>query len=884
MSLLTRIANVFRGERVNREIDEELEAHVAEAMASGRDAEEARRALGSALRHREESRDARIVTWLDSLHADTVFGWRQLKKAKVTSAAAILSLALAIGACTAAFRLIDALLLRPLPVAGTERLYLPYRSGIGWDGKPETFDGWAYPAFQQMRAVVKEQADLLGISYGERVDLTYKSDQEMEKAQLQYVSGATFGTFGLRPELGRLLMESDDVTPGAHPYAVLSHDYWANRFGQNPKVVGQTFRMGNQIYEIVGVAEKPFTGTEPGVMTDIFVPTMMHPDATRPDSTWVRIFALLKPAVEAEQVRTMLFATSRTFEADRAKHFKGMSQQAIDNYVNQAVILERAPSGASGFQTDNRASLAALGVLVGLVLLIACANVANLMTAQAAARAREMALRISIGAGRWRLVQLVLVESAWIALLAAMIGWLFAWWAAPFVVGMINPPDNPARLALPADWRVMGFGLALMLVVTFLFGLIPALRASAIKPASTLKGGEDPHSRRRLMHALIAAQVAFCFLVLFVAGLFVATFERLAHQSTGFSAERLLILDAVAQHPQAPVVWDQVAEQLRGMSGVRQVALADRALLGGYASNDYIAVNGGPPTEVLAFFLRVSPGWVDEMKIPFVDGRDFLPNETSPGAAIVNETFAKTYFHGDNPVGRSFERASDEGRRYRFQIVGLVRDARYRSMREAILPTAYVPLHSRGDDGALQPIGNASIIVRTAGENPLQLAPMLRQEVPRVRPEFRVSRIRTQQEINDSHTVRERLLAMLAGFFSAIALMLAGVGLYGVLHYSVLQRHREIGIRIAVGAQGRNIARLVTAEVFAMVAVGAVAGVALGMISVRYLESLFYQAKPTDVAMLAFPLLSILGAALLAAVIPVIRAVRIDPATMLRAE
>jgi predicted permease len=882
MSLWTRIANVFRTERVNREIDEELEAHVAEAMASGRDAAEARRALGSALRHREESRDARIVSWLDSLRADAVSGWRQLRKTKVTSAAAILSLALAIGACTAAFRLIDALLLRPLPVAGTERLYLPYRSGIGWDGKPESFDGWAYPAFQQMRAVVKEQAELLAISYGERVDLTYKSDQEMEKAQLQYVSGATFGTFGLRPEVGRLLMESDDVTPGAHPYAVLSHDYWTNRFGQDPKAVGQTFRMGNQIYEIVGVAEKPFTGTEPGVMTDIFVPTMTHPEAMRGDSTWIRIFALLKRGAEPEQVRAMLFATSRAFETERAKRFKGMSQQAIDNYVNQAVILVRAPTGASGFQTDNRASLAALGVLVGLVLLIACANVANLMTAQAAARAGEMALRISIGAGRWRLLQLVLVESAWIALLATVIGWLFAWWAAPFVVGMIGSPDDPARVPLPADWRVMGFGLALTPVVMFLFGLIPGLRASAIKPASALQGGEDPHSRRRLMHALIAAQVAFCFLVLFVAGLFVATFERLAHQSTGFSAERLLILDTAAQHPQAPEVWDQVAEQLRSVPGVEKVALADRALLGGYASNDYIAVNGAPPIEILAFFLRVSPGWVDEMKIPFVDGRDFLPSETSPGAAIVNETFAKTYFHGENPVGKFFERASDEGPRYRFQVVGLVRDARYRSMREAILPTAYVPLHSRGADA--QPIRNASIIVRTASQNPLQLASMLRQEVPRVRPEFRVSRIRTQQEINDSHTVRERLLAMLAAFFSVVALLLAGVGLYGVLHYSVLQRHREIGIRMAVGAQGRNIARLVTAEVLAMVAVGAVAGVAAGMMSVRYLESLFYQVKATDVTMLAFPALSILAAALLASIIPVMRAVQIDPARMLRAE
>jgi putative ABC transport system permease protein len=275
MSLWIRMVNVFRGERVSRGIDEELEAHVVEAVAEGRDVVEARRALGSALRLREESRDAKLLTRLDSLLSDAVFGWRQLRKTKVTSAAAVLSLALATGGCTAAFRLIDALLLRPLPVTGTERLYLPYRSGIGWDGKPESFDGWAYPAFQRMRAGVEEQAELLAISFSERVDLTFNSDQDMEKAQLQYVSGATFGTFGLRPELGRLLMESDDVTPGAHPYAVLSHEYWVSRFGQDRGVVGRTFRMGSQIYEVVGVAKKPFTGTEPGVMTDVFVPMVV---------------------------------------------------------------------------------------------------------------------------------------------------------------------------------------------------------------------------------------------------------------------------------------------------------------------------------------------------------------------------------------------------------------------------------------------------------------------------------------------------------------------------------------------------------------------------------------------------------------------------------
>jgi putative ABC transport system permease protein len=288
---------------------------------------------------------------------------------------------------------------------------------------------------------------------------------------------------------------------------------------------------------------------------------------------------------------------------------------------------------------------------VALVLLIACANVANLMTAQAAARAREMALRISIGAGRWRLVQLVLVESVWIAFLATAIGALFAWWSAPFIVGMINSPDNPARLALPADWRVLGFGLALALGVTFLFGLAPALRASAVKPVSALRGGEDPHSRRRLMHALIALQVAFCFVVHLAAGLFVATFDRLSHQPTGFSAQRILNLEALTHRPQPPAIWDQVAEHLRAVPGVERVALAGWPLMSGESWVSDIAINGAPPSEVYSDFLSVSPGWVEEMRIPLIDGRDFRATDTNPTAAIVNDAFVKQYLGGENPIG-----------------------------------------------------------------------------------------------------------------------------------------------------------------------------------------------------------------------------------------
>jgi predicted permease len=594
------------------------------------------------------------------------------------------------------------------------------------------------------------------------------------------------------------------------------------------------------------------------------------------------MLARLNPGTSVESIRARLDAISRAFERERAKGFTGMTKESIDKFLAQTLLLEPAAAGASGLQSDYRRSLVALAVLVALVLLIACANVANLMTAQAAARAREMALRVSIGAGRWRLVQLVLVESALLASLAAAIGGLFAWWSAPFVVGRINPPDNPAHLSLPADWRVLGFGLALTALVMFLFGLAPALRASAVRPANTLKGGEDPHSRRRLMNVMIAVQVAFCFLVLFVAGLFAASFERLSDRPTGFSAARVLALDTVAQHAQPPVFWDQAAERLRTVPGVETVALAGWPLLGGGSWNGFISVNGAPPGPVLAYFLSVSPGWAEAMKIPLVDGRDFRPSDTFPGAAIVNETFAKQFFNGESPIGKSFSK--DRTAASRCEVVGVIRDAPYKSLREPILPVAYVPLQAVEAQGALQPIRNATFIVRTSGSNPLALASILRREVPRARPELRVSNIRTQTELVLAQTVRERLLATLALFFAAIALLLAGIGLYGVLNYSVLQRRREIGIRIAVGAQASDIARRVTAGVFAMVLTGALAGIALGMISVRSIETLLYQAKPTDPAMLALPSLAILAAALAAAVPAVIRAVRVDPVSMLRAE
>ena len=365
-------------------------------------------------------------------------------------------------------------------------------------------------------------------------------------------------------------------------------------------------------------------------------------------------------------------------------------------YLNQTLRFNSASSGASGFQQDIRPSLLALAVLVFHVLLIACANVANLMVAQASSRSREMALRISIGAGRRHLLQLVLIQSVILAFISSALGALFAAWSAPFVISSIGGSENPVRLALPADVRVFLFMFGLTLAVTCLFGLLPALRASAIQPASALKGGENPHSRRRLMYALIAAQVAFCCLVLFVSGLFVATFQRLSHQPVGFSPDRLLILETVSRAPVPSVTWLQVADQLRSLPGVERLAVSNGTLLSGYSNNNSISVNGGPPSATVAHFLNVSPGWLDTMQLPLLDGRDFLPSDATPvgvkgndaqnSQAIVNQTFAKTFFKNENPLGKYFDEMFPYGERVHFQVVGVVRDAKYRSIREDILP------------------------------------------------------------------------------------------------------------------------------------------------------------------------------------------------------
>ena len=886
MSWIRRFGNVFRRNRVDREIEEELASHFEDAIEQGSSEDEARRALGSPLRYREQSRDIKLLPWLDSIAADIVFGWRQLNKHRAVSAAAILSLALATGATTGAFRLVDAVLLRTLPVSEPYRLnYLAINEINPRDHQPESHDDFDYPTFRKYAKTLDGRADLMVVGMS-APQLALLGTEEPEQVYRQYVSGNVFGIFGLRPAAGRLLTSSDDDVPGAHAVAVLSYDSWQRRFGRDPNVIGRKVRVGGGIYEIVGVGPKGFTGTEPGIVTDLFVPATMNVAALdSPGWSWFRIWVRPKPGVTREQiVQPLQVALTAEMRDSLQTWLSDMPKEAQQVYRSKSVDLLPAAFGASKLQMEYRRPLLILALLVALILLIACANVGNLLAAQAAARGREMALRVSIGAGQWRLIQLVLVEGALLASIASAVGTLFSWRAAPLVVSMLAPPENPVRLVLDADWRSLGFGIALTAAVTILFGLAPAVRASAIKPMSALKGGDDSQAHRGLMHSMLTLQVAFCAVVLLIAGLFVSTFDRLSRRPLGFSPEGVMVLETGSRKELTAEVWSQVADQVRQIHGVKSVAFAGWVPLSGNHWTGTVRVTGGELEPIAPYIVDVSPGYFATMGIGWLDGRDFRAGDVQPGLAadkrlvngvgVVNEAFARQYCGGRNPVGRTVEMRAGKNLFVELEIVGYVKDAVYSHVREKIRPTIYLP-KQRGEGVAM--------IVRTAGD-PRAIGTVVRRAIPRSRPGLIVRSMFPESSLVLRQTVRERLLATLSLFFSIVALALAAVGLYGVLNYSVVRRRREIGIRLALGAGAADVVRRVTSRLLWLVMLGVAAGIAGGFVCQRLLESLLYEVKATDPLMLGTPLVFLLCAAVLAAVPPALRAVRIDPAQTLRSE
>ncbi|MDX2268091.1 MAG: ADOP family duplicated permease [Bryobacter sp.] len=890
MGFWNRLRNSFRRDNLQRDLEEELAAHLEEAIASGRDPGEARRAFGGMLRQREHAADYLLLGWAENLRADVVFGIRQLAKHKVATLAAVLSLGLAIGATMASFRLVDALLFRPLPVEGAERLRVLTYEMRGADGKQLWGDHHSYPFFAWLRAEMRGKVELVAAAGTWRMGVEHEKAEEREQFNRQQVSGWMFPVFGLKPALGRLLSEEDDRTPGKHPVAVLTHHYWQRRFGGDPKVQGRTFKLGAVVCEIVGVTEKGFSGMEPGRPADVFTPMNMNSEAIGEDGyNWFRIWLRLPEGVSEEALRQELGAKLRAWrEAKAAKGDEWADEGARARYFSAPVRLEDARAGYSDAQKKYRQSLGVLAALVGLVLLIACANVANLMTGQAMARAKEMALRVSIGAGRARLVQLVLVESALLAVAATVAGAAFSAWSAPFVVGMLQSPEENLQLDLYADARVWLFGAALSLGVTLLFGLLPTLRASGVQPAAALKGEEAPKRKQRVLYAMLAAQVAFCFVVHFAAGLFWASLDRLSAVPLGFDTGNyetgnLVNLEVEATPGQKVVKWEALTERLRQAPMVEQAAAEGWPLLGGNFWTPGLEVDGKRLSGIETYMLSVGPGWFETMKIPLVSGRDFRPTDVHPRVVIVNEAFVRAHFGNQNPLGRRVENSGYKESPYA-EVVGVVKDAVYGELRKGFLPVAYVPFERLNDRGEAipKPWGNFALRLRPGvGVGDVKT---LGRELESSMAGIRVGGMREQQALVDAQMVRERLLAALAAFFAVLALILAGVGLYGVLDYTVAQQRREIGIRMALGAPPEEVARKYLLEVLGVLAVGSLVGLLLGVGSERYIASLLFEIKASDWQMMLLPLGSLGLTGLFATAAPLWRAITVDPATTLRAQ
>jgi predicted permease len=894
MSWLSRVANVFRSADVERGLDEEMAFHVesriADLVADGMtpDVAEAlaRRQFGNRLRLREDSRDVKLLPWLDSLMRDLRLGIRMLHKNSLVTGAAIVSLSLALGACVAAFSLVDALILRPLPVHQPERLvHLTYPAR---NPNPDATDDdvFSYPAFVRLRDAGRGRVDLFAMAYPHRARVTFDgASAEREAIRAQFVSADAFERLGVAAAAGRTLTTQDDQPRGAHPVAVLSHAFWMQRFAGDPGLVGRWFTVhgskGDRQFQIVGVADPRFRGIEPGYSTDVWLPYAMEAPSAFGNTGYrtLRLIGRLAEGVALEQVAGVLQTAFTNFRRDDAANSPGTGppHDRVARFVDIPLHVRSAATGVSRLRATFQRPLWVLTGIAGLMLLIAGSNVANLFLARAAARENELSLRLSLGASRGRLAQQMLVESTIVGGVACLLAVMFAVVAAPAVVGMLRSTDDSVLLDLGVDWRIVAVVAASTVLISALLGLAAARRASSAAPMAALKrGGGRVASRAGAMRPFVVVQVAFSLIVLFVGGLLVRSFVKLSSVDPGFDASRVLLasgepIQRLELHQQR-VALLQVLDRVRELPGVAVVSAAEFNVLGRPWRN-HIPVSGSADT-IEVTMAPVMPDYFETMRIPLRAGRTFVRQDfdkDSPTAVIVNESFARRYFGAEPPVGRVFD--ARFGKAAPHEVVGVVADVHY-DLRSPPAPTVYMllPLESF-----------RTLHIRVTGD-PTVIAAGLREEVRAATPLLRVTAITSQSAMVDRTVVRERLLALLAGFFALVGLVLTAVGLYGTLSYAVVRRRREIGIRIALGARAAEAVRTVLADTAATTLVGTVSGLAAGLYASRFVETMLFEVGRFEISSLALPFVTMLLAALVAVAVPAYRAARVDPVNALRGE
>jgi putative ABC transport system permease protein len=890
--------NPFRRQDRDKELNEEIEGHLTlaarEEMESGkksRDAQSAaRRELGNEGRVRELTREMWGWRWLENLAQDIRYGLRILRRNPGVTAVAILSLALGIGANTAIFSLLNAVVLRMLPVQEPERLVRVLRFGPNYKQPSGSFTN---PIWEQVR----DQQDVFSgaFAWGDR-EFDLAQGGESRFAAGVYVSGDYFNALGVRPAAGRLLSISDDRRgcPGA---AVLSYGFWQQQYGGADNAIGEMIRLNGASFPIIGVAERNFFGTEVGRRFDVAVPICAEAIVAKKNSTldarsswWLSIVGRLKPGWTEEKAEARLKVLARQiFGAVVPPDFTDAQQK---QFRELSFVAAPAANGISYLRRQYSRPLAILMAVAGFVLLIACANIASLMLARAATRRRELAVRVAVGASRSRLIRQLLTECLLLSSAGAILGILFAKWGAALLIQLISTSQDTVFLDLSIDERMLLFTVAIAFVCALLFGVLPAFRSTRVSLADSMKGGEGEHSAHRKSSSgirwVVASQVALSLVLLVSAGLFITTFRNLITRDIGFDRSNVLIVHTNMQKSGIPqgqraAAVDVMLEKIRAIPGVVSASQSVMTPVSNFQWDTYIYAVGEKDLkgdDADAMFNYVSPGYFQTLRQPILAGRDFDARDSanSMKVAIVNRALARKFFNNDNPVGRSFTiDAGRKGRSAPIQIVGVTKSSAYSDTREDFPPTAFFPITQMEEDA-----GSPNIEVHS---NPgtSGLTDPIRGIVVGVNPGISLQFKTLEQQVNDS-VAQERLLATLSGFFGGLALLLAVIGLYGVLAYLVTQRQKEIGIRMALGAASGSILRLILRDVASLLAVGIAAGCVIALATTRFAQKLLFGLASRDLTTLFMAALILAVVAFIAGYLPARRASRVDPMTVLRNE
>ncbi len=848
--------------------------------------------------------------WVEMVGRDFGYAVRTLRRSRGFAAVAALTLALGIGANTAIFTLLDQILLRLLPVKNPQQLLLltmrGRHYGNNWGGNAISYP--MYRDFQDHNEVFSG----MFCRFPEHVSMTFGGQSERVAAEL--VSGTYFSVLGVGTAVGRAIGPDDDRVPNGHPLVMLSYDFWKQRFGGDSQIVGKTILVNNHQMTIIGVAQAGFDGVELGYATKIFVPVMMEQEIiigpmkmlTDRRSRWVNAFGRVNPSVSQEKAKASLqpFMHSMLEQEVKEAAFRNASAYDREQFLKCWIDVLPGSQGRASLRRELRTPLWVLMATTGMVLLIASANIANLLLARATGRQKEIAVRLAMGATRGRIVTQLLIETLSLSALGGILGLALAFWGDKALMAIYLPSDSGnLNISTAPDLRILAFTLVVTVVTGVIFGLAPALQSTRPDVGRTLKdqaGAVVGGGHGRLRNALVVTQVALSLLLLIGAGLFLRSLKNLSNLGTGFPAERLVGFNIDPSlngytPQQLNTFYQQLTDNLGAIPGVKSVAVASMRIMENDEWDSGLTAEGYSPSKPddhpQAYMNQIGPGYFATLGVPIVAGRDFRLTDnrvvkragatdefdTTPTTVIINEKFAQRFFAGRNPVGMHLGFGTDPGTHTDMEIIGVVKDIKYTNLRDEIPIQAYVPYMNSPY------LGGMTIYARTAGE-PNQLMSSVRAKMRELDSNVPIYAMRTMDEQISNSLSTERMIASLSTVFGFVATVLAIIGLYGVMSYSVAQRTREIGIRMALGAEQGKVIGMVMREVVTLIAIGVAVGVPAALVLTRVVKSQLYGLEAHDPWTLGLATALLAMVACAAGYVPALRASRVDPMKALRYE